>query len=166
MIRSLVFGVVLAVFASPGWADELTVHVFSKANAQEVSVTFAGTDPTGDVRCVVQLWSNGRMTTTKLVAGVEPPSPAKFIDANGARLALFSGIVDAFRAGTFFPPEARLEGYDPEKSRVPPYLLLGYSERRGGTVSVSYEVVLPGTELPPQMRAMFQSLHDSDCIGG
>jgi hypothetical protein len=144
----------LLVAAPAALADEMIRMVVGQAG------------PAGEVYCAVTLLPDGGMTTVLQVMQNSFPAPDQALEATEERKLQFAAIVEAFNAGAF--PEATPKSFlfDPNDKRpVPPYVLLVYSEQEGDDVRVAHRVVLPGTEVPPVVLALFGPLHGGACLG-
>lgn len=162
MIRTVLILGLLAT-ATPTLADDLSDQLFGiEKEARDLFITVYATDPAEDVHCAVRLLQDGQLKVGRvgLDASADPQMEAR--SASDDQKRQFLALAEDFRAGRFFPPVSRQEGY-PEAFRQRPYLTIGLSERRRTILSVSFTVVLPGAEPPGPLSAFIEPLFGGPC---
>jgi len=162
MIRTLLTLGLLA-FALPAGADDLSDQYFGiEKDAQDIFITVYAADPAQDAHCAVRLRQDGTVTIGQGGLGRFADPQMLTRTASDTERGQFQALAKEFRAGRFFPPVSKQEGY-PDAFRKRPYMTIGLSERRRTILSVSFKVVLPGTEPPGPLSAFIEPLIGGPC---
>jgi hypothetical protein len=110
--------------------------------------------------CFLNHLSSGTMIFSKdVLRGDSVLKSSGSIDAPDERVKQFQAAVEAMTNGTF--PLVAAE----DEKLVPPYIHLVYQEGENGEIWSERRAVLPGTEIPPVMMALFEPLQDGVCVG-
>ncbi len=113
----------------------------------DVFATVTGTDPANDLLCAVRVKRNGRAYAGLLPQGDHRRRSVARFEATAEPRVVFDQIARRFRRRGCLPPESREEDC-PLSVSLPQFAEIGFAERRGSEIRVSWVAVLPGTDLP------------------